>query len=102
MAKSEYIAVVDHLTEYEKAFSFIRLENTDKAFAFAEGARKGFALNKPYCVHICKRISKRDIKYMSVGIVYPHGTIRGVEDWADNTKTWQVWDFQFEKKPQFS
>ena len=35
---AEYIAIVDHLAGHTKEFSYIRLENTDKAFAFAEGS----------------------------------------------------------------
>ena len=93
---AKYIAIVDHLSGHTKEWSYIKLENTDKAFAFAEGARKGFELEKPYCVHICKRISKRDNRYMSVGLIYQHGTMRSVDDWSEQSKTWQVFDFQFE------
>ena len=97
MAKPEYIAIVDHNSDHNKEWSYVKLDSTDKAFAFAEGAIKGFAVGNAYCVHICKRVSKRDIQYKSLGIIYEYGTIRSVDDWSDNSRTWNVWETDFEK-----
>lgn len=96
---AEYIAIADHMSEYNKSFSYVRLKSTDKAFAFGEGARRGFYLQKVYCVHICKKIKKNS--YRSVGLIYPNGEIRDVqkeEHWS-NCIDFYVPDNEFEKTP---
>ena len=96
---TEYIAIADHNAEYNKSFSYVPLKSTDKAFAFGEGARRGFNLEKVYCVHICKKIKKNS--YRSVGLIYPSGEIRDVqkeEHWS-NCIDFYVSDNDFEKAP---
>ena len=99
---TEYIAIADHNAEHNKNFSYVPLKSTNKHFAFAEGARRGFNLEKVYCVHICKKIKKNS--YRSIGLIYPSGEIRDVqkEDHWSNYIDFYVSDNDFEKAPYLS
>ena len=97
---TEYIAIVDHTSEANKSFSYVHLENNNKAFACAEGARKGFKLDNVYCVHIAKKIKKNT--YRSICLVYPGGMVRDTNSvgdiWFDHN--FYVSNSDFEKKTQ--
>ena len=97
---AEYIAIADHTANSNKSFSYIRLKNTDKAFAFAEGARKGFDLENVYCIHIAKKVKKN--VYRSLCLVRQHVTVESKENEKQEWRDFTVFDNDFEKSPKFS
>lgn len=89
----KYAVAVDHKAGFTKNWTFIKLENTDKAMAFAEGTVKGFAKDEVFCINILKKVRKG--KWMSIARVYPGGTVEDITGEYQNE--WELdekWDFE--------
>ncbi len=89
----KYAVAVDHKAGFRKNWTFIKLENIDKAMAFAEGTIKGFAKEEVYCIHIIKKVRKN--KWESIARIYPGGTVEDTTE--EKYNTWELdekWDFE--------
>ena len=69
----KYAVAVDHKAYHSKSFTYLKLENTDKAMAFAEGAVKGFAQENVFAVHILKQVRKNT--FASIALIHADGSI---------------------------
>ena len=75
---AKYVAAVDHKAGYKKDWTYIRLENSSKPFAFAEAAVKGFHRPEVFCVVVLKQVKK--YKFTQLVRIYPSGLIENIAD----------------------
>lgn len=90
---SKYAVAVDHNASSGKGWTFIKLENTDKAMAFAEGTIKGFTRDQVFCVIIIKKIRKN--KWQCIARIYPNGKVEDIS--GESYSEWNLdekWDFE--------
>lgn len=87
----KFIAIASHHNSPDgKLWSFVALDNTTEKLAIAEGVRKGFAIDDPFCIHIAKKVWKQDGKqvYKSFLRVYRDGVVHDTS--TELFAGWQV------------
>lgn len=74
----KYITIARHQEAlHGKLWSYIALDSTNRQMAIAEGSRKGFKIDEPFCVHIAKRINQRGrTMYKSILRVFRSGLVQ--------------------------
>lgn len=91
---AKYVAAVDHKAGYEKSWTYIQLENTDKSFAFAEAAVKGFQKPEAFCVVVLKQVKKHE--FTQLVRIYPSGNIEDIRNQYGD-KNWTIFNNEIEK-----
>lgn len=72
----KFAVAIDHTANHEKSFTYIRLENTKREYAFAEAVLKAAKEENVYCFHILKKSADM---YYSIARIYPNGSIEDLE-----------------------
>lgn len=91
---SKYIVAVDHRGGCIR--TYLKLENTDKAMAFAEAAVKGFKQKEVYCLIVLRQVRKNT--YTHLVRIYPDGKVYDITNELHRPDNRIVYDNEFVKE----